>query len=186
MEEEWRAVVGYEGVYEVSDKGGVRSLPRHDRMGRPVKGGPLSTKPGNIGYPVVSLWKNGEGTTVTVHSLVAEAFIGPRPEGMDVAHRDGTRTNNSVENLRYLSRQDNLIEAVKHGTNWQTAKTHCPRGHMYSGSNLKVKQATPLHRSCRACTQERTNAHHTGREFDKKKADAIYFRRLEQNGETHE
>lgn len=182
MEEEWRPVVGYEGSYAVSSLGRVKSLPRKGVRRERV----LSANPGAQGYPVVSLWANGSGRDVTVHSLVAQAFIGPRPEGADVAHRDGSRTNNSVDNLRYLSRRENLLEAVEHGTNWQTAKTHCPRGHMYSGSNLKIKQAAPLHRSCRACTQERTAAHYAGREFDRKKADAIYFRRLEQNGETHE
>lgn len=184
-DEEWRPVVGYEGKYLVSNLGRVKSVERLDTLGRRTPAQDKSTRLGKVGYPVVSLWSEGVGKTHTVHTLVSEAFIGPRPKGYDVAHEDGTRTNNKVENLRYKTRQENLLDAVNHKTNWNTAKTHCPRGHMYSGSNLKMSKSD-RGRDCRACTQERTQAHHQDRPFDKDKADAIYFKRLEQNGEIHE
>lgn len=185
MEEEWRPVAGYEGLYEVSSEGRVRGVSRLDSKWRAIPTREKSNKVGAVGHPVTNLYKAGRGRTFTVHTLVAVAFIGERPSGFDVAHEDGDRTNNSVRNLRYKSRKDNLLDAVRHGTNWQTAKTHCPRGHMYSGSNLKVS-SSDRGRDCRACTQERTSAHHAGRSFYKNKADAVYYKRLKENGETHE
>ena len=184
MDEEWRPVVGWEGLYEVSSLGRVRGVTRKDSQGRTVLGKLKGIAPSGTGYPTVSLWRSGKDTTRTVHSLVAESFLGPRPEGFDVAHRDGTRTNNRVSNLRYLSRSENLREAVEHGTTWQVRTTHCPQGHPYSGSNLKIGKSPngrPT-RNCRACTQERSNAHGK-RPFDKNRADAIYLKRLRERGE---
>ena len=73
-------------------------------------------KGGVKGYPVVALRFRGETLRCSVHQLVAEAFIGPRPAGMDTAHNDGNVENNAVENIRYASRRDNLADRVQHGT----------------------------------------------------------------------
>src|SRR5690554_6556780 len=91
-DEIWKPCVGFEGFYEVSDLGRARSLsrqtPRKDRWGRPsivtVKGKVLHPVPfGKSGHVGVNLWRHGDGVTRLVHRLVLEAFVGPRPEGME-------------------------------------------------------------------------------------------------------
>lgn len=106
MEEIWKPVVGFEGKYEVSNRGRVKSYVR--KKGELLKPGFSST-----GYLTVAL---GRGNSRTLHSLVAEAFIGTRPEGYEVLHADGTRTNNCVSNLSYGTRADNIQDSIKHGT----------------------------------------------------------------------
>jgi hypothetical protein len=74
---EWRPVPGYEGLYEVSDQGQVRSLPRTSSTGRPVRECILSTDTASTGQPKVKLYRDGESRTYRVHLLVAEAFQSP-------------------------------------------------------------------------------------------------------------
>lgn len=64
-----------------------------------------------------------------VHQVVAEAFHGPRPAGMETRHRDGDVLNNRSDNLVYGTHGDNMDDAVRHGTHHQTRKTQCPKGH---------------------------------------------------------
>lgn len=122
--EEWCPVVGYEGSYEVSNLGRVRGLDR--KVPRLTRWGTVApyTQRGCVlvpclnakGYYTVNLWTGGECTSRTVHSLVAEAFIGPRPEGLETAHNDGDSRNNQVENLRYTTAADNSADRIRHGT----------------------------------------------------------------------
>jgi hypothetical protein len=118
--ETWRAVPGYEGLYEVSDHGRVRSLDREvlfkDGHVRRYKGRVLRASLNTKGRPCVGLTRDGKGRTLRVHCLVAAAFIGPRPEGYEVCHNDGTRTNNHVSNLRYDTPKANQADRVEHGT----------------------------------------------------------------------
>ena len=123
--EVWLPVVGYEGFYEVSDLGRIRSLGRVETMRnrwgsltvRTKRGCLMKASPNHNGYPAVWLYDAG-GNVVgkLVHRLVAEAFIGPIPDGMDVAHNDGTRTNARLENLRITTRADNCADKEIHGT----------------------------------------------------------------------
>lgn len=110
--ETWIFIPGFEGVYQVSDLGNVKSFARY-KDGRFLKPGKASH-----GYYTVSFGRNN---SKTVHSLVALAFLGPCPKGMEVLHIDGTRTNNAVSNLRYGTRTDNILDAIKHGS-WQSEK----------------------------------------------------------------
>ena len=108
MKIEWRDVVGWEGIYEVSNHGDVRNT---------VTGKLRSTKGRVVGYPAVTLKKKGRAQqTILVHALVAAAFIGPRPLKYDVMHIDGSRTNNRLDNLRYGTRSENNMDKVNHGT----------------------------------------------------------------------
>ena len=68
------------------------------------------------GYCRVHLSINGETKSKSVHSLVAEAFIGPRPKGMEVCHKNGIRSDNTPENLRYATKKENEADKVVHGT----------------------------------------------------------------------
>ncbi|MFV2195998.1 NUMOD4 motif-containing HNH endonuclease [Nocardiopsis sp. LOL_012] len=142
--EEWRAVVGYEGLYEVSSLGNVRSwTPRKN-------GEPLTPWLNRNGYLRVALGRDGHHY---VHRLVAAAWLGPCPEGQQTRHLDGDKLNNRAPNLAYGSNSDNLLDSVRHGTHPWASRTHCPRGHEYAGSNLYVDPSG--RRSCRTCRRER-------------------------------
>jgi hypothetical protein len=110
--ENWRAVVGYEGWYAVSDYGRVMR----------VKKGP-STKPGHVftpildrrGYPRVCLRYRKDDQPrqypAKVHRLVMAAFIGPCPAGLQVNHKNGIKTDNRVGNLEYVTAKENTHHA---------------------------------------------------------------------------
>lgn len=123
MTEAYRPVVGYEGLYEVSNQGRVRSLPRPGKQ-RPWRtyGGKLLTATIDHYYFVVGL----QGSSRTVHSLVAEAFLGPRPDGMVVRHGPNGPLDNSVENLSYGTQRQNIHDKKRDGT-WQVADTAARR-----------------------------------------------------------
>jgi hypothetical protein len=115
MEEEWKAVPGYEGSYEALNIGGVRSLDRVDPRGNHIKGRVLAPSKLRNGYLAVSLYKNGVPHNHPIHELVLETFVGPRPEGMEVCHLDGNPYNNTVENLRWDTHAGNMQDMVSHG-----------------------------------------------------------------------
>lgn len=108
--EEWKPIPGYEGLYEVSNMGRVKSLDKI--VERPIKGSYF--RPGQIfkpcikhGYPTVTLRKDGEEWRGSVHILVAKTFI-PNPENkLYVDHYDTNRANNKVENLRWTTWEEN-------------------------------------------------------------------------------
>lgn len=111
MTETWKPAVGFEGRYEVSDLGAVRSLPRPR-----TKGGPLKPTPQVGGYLRLELvGKDGKRLSRSVHRLVLEAFVGPRPEGMQAAHRNGIVTDNRVSNLYWATVQQNAADRIAHG-----------------------------------------------------------------------
>ena len=157
--EQWKPVYGYEGIYEVSSHGRVRSVDRTaTRSGGQVhlKGKVLRTTLSKRGgYPDVSLYAQGKRERRSVHALVAESFIGARPEGMEVCHNDGNPTNNHLDNLRYGTRSDNMLDRVRHGTNPSTVKTHCPRGHELFAENNPPSSAKLGWRGCLACNRAR-------------------------------
>ena len=105
MEKEvWKDIIGYEGLYQVSNLGRVKSL-NYKRTGQSRILKPST----NNGYKQVILHKDGHQYTYTVHSLVMKAFVGERPEGMDIDHKDSVRFNNRLENLRYVSSKENVL-----------------------------------------------------------------------------
>lgn len=127
MDEIWRPVVGHEGLYEVSSLGRVRSLERTitvtSRQGnaykKRVRERMLCAVSKGRRYPGVSLGHSmvgGATRTVSVHVLVAEAFIGPIPDGMEVCHWDGDKINSSADNLVYETHIENEKHKIEHGT----------------------------------------------------------------------
>lgn len=112
--EQWLPVVGYEGFYDVSDQGQVRGVKRVDSIGRPRNQRLLRPAMSN-GYPYVNLHKNAGSVLRRIHALVAEAFIGPRPDDYTVNHIDGNKQNNCVRNLEYLTQRDNIHHSVRTG-----------------------------------------------------------------------
>lgn len=156
-QEQWRPVVGFEGLYEVSNCGRVRSLDRlvKSSLGRKRKSAGRILKPWTSnrgGYLVLKLAKDSEKRKALVQVLVLEAFVGPRPDGMVCCHNDGDATNNHLSNLRWDTYSANNHDLVKHGTHWNASKTHCPRGHEYTSENTRhyVHRGWNL-RYCRAC-----------------------------------
>lgn len=152
--EEWRPVVGYEGFYEVSDQGRVRSLD-HERPNS-LTGG-VSKHPGKILTPVAN--KGGhvrvymKGKRHFVHRLVCRAFKGAPPVDRPlVLHWDGVPTNNRSDNLRWGSSSDNEADKLRHGRNKEASKTHCPKGHRYDKENTRLSRKG--HRLCRQCSRE--------------------------------
>lgn len=115
----WREVLGHEGLYEVSDQGLVRSVDRivfrSDGMTVRRAGIRLKVSVSMSGYPYVCLSRQGVERRYRVHRLVLEAFIGPRPAGMECCHGDGNQGNCRLSNLRWATQQENLEDALRHG-----------------------------------------------------------------------
>jgi uncharacterized protein (DUF433 family) len=113
MKEVWRDVREH---YQVSNRGRVRSKARLLHYGRgkyrAVPGRLLKGHTSSHGYHVVS---QGESRKEYVHALVAEAFLGPRPDGLTVNHKDGCKKNNRVANLEYISNAENTRHAQELG-----------------------------------------------------------------------
>jgi len=118
MREEWRDIAGYEGYYQVSNLGRVRSLDRVvvGRWGHEKRTGNILKLSSNGRYLHVVLHIRGRGHTKLVHCLVAEAFLGPRPEGMQTCHGDAGQFVNTVTNLRYDTGSANCFDRRANGT----------------------------------------------------------------------
>ena len=134
--ESWLPIAGYEGSYEVSDLGRVRSLDRlvpHGARLMRVDGRILKQLVNSrSGYLAVSLCLGGKNHTFTVHRLVANAFLGPRPELLECCHSNGDPLDNRAANLRWDTHQANVDDAVAHG---RMRKPACRRGHERTSEN---------------------------------------------------
>jgi hypothetical protein len=107
MTQEWKDVVGYEGVYQVSNLGEIRRILAYEaRATRTLV--PAMTK---SGYLTVSLWHCNKGKSLYVHRVVCEAFHGTQP-GYWCNHKDGNRTNNCADNLEWLLPRENEHHAI--------------------------------------------------------------------------
>lgn len=101
MKEEWRDITGYKGRYQVSNLGNFISITK--RSGRKIIKGSLDHK----GYIKITLYKNGQRTTLGAHRIVAQEFI-PNPKGkQQVNHRDGDKQNNATYNLEWCTNAEN-------------------------------------------------------------------------------
>lgn len=163
-EEHWLPVVGYEGRYEISDQGRVRSLDQKvpNRHGMRIARGRMLSLYFGDRYVKVRLKQGDRGRTWNVHQLLAEAFIGPRPDGTEVCHNNGVHHDNRVENIRYDTHSENQIDQVRHGLNPWAARTHCQRDHEYTPENTIIRPSSTIAKSngrtrriCRICNTER-------------------------------
>jgi hypothetical protein len=157
--ERWLSVVGYEGLYEVSDRGRVRGLPRevwHYRGGsQRLQGRVLRLTPHGRGYVKAVLSREGQQRTVGVHRLVLATFIGPCPPGMVAAHHNGRPSDNRLSNLRWDTQVGNMADTLRHGTHVNT------RGERHGQAKLTETQVLTIY-AARGRISQRTLARRYG------------------------
>lgn len=157
MSERWLPVPGYEGWYEVSDMGAVRSVTRDivaagTGITRRYRGKVLRQwSDAKAGYARVCLSKQGHDFLERIHRIVALAFIGEGAPGEVVRHKNGDATDCRAVNLEWGTEGDNMLDAVRHGTHPQARKSHCPRSHPLVEPNLRASVARNGWRGCLAC-----------------------------------
>jgi len=174
MSENWVPVKDFEGLYEVSDLGNVRSLSRVRADGKPMTGRVL--KPGTVnylGHLKVMLAYDGVYTSKLVHHLVLEAFVAPRPPGAETRHLDGVPWNNVPSNLCWGTSGENNDDQVRHGTHPESSRTLCLWLHELKTPNL-VAYELPKRRRCLACEKARGYARARGQSKSRELADAYY------------
>lgn len=160
MSARWLPVVGFEGLYEVSDRGRVRSLPRRLSDGRRWKGRILKLdRSDKRGYLRVGLTAPGARPVHRmVHRLVLESFIGPCPPGLQCRHLNGKPPDCRLVNLTWGTPSENALDRVRHGTwvnnNRFVNATHCVNGHEFTGANTYRRPKGG--RSCRKCAAAAT------------------------------
>lgn len=151
----WKPVVGWEGYYEVSNHGRVRSvervLIRSNGRRFTVRQQIMRTFTEHKNHVLVTLNKDGNrsGKNRLVHQLVLEAFVGPRPDGLVACHFDDNPQNNHVSNLRWDTYSANSHDQVRNGGHNNARKTHCKHGHEFSPENTYITKSGG--RACRTC-----------------------------------
>lgn len=130
MKEEWRAVPGYEGLYELSNMGRVRSLDRIVRASgvskRRAFGCVLNPYTNKLRYQYVALSKDGKSKTLSVHRLVANVFV-PNPNNYSIInHKDENPSNNRADNLEWCTQMYN----VHYGTGMERGDAKSNHGRM--------------------------------------------------------
>lgn len=120
MSEKWKDIVGYEGLYQVSDKGRVKSVKRmvkcREGVSRVQNERIKGCSSGKYRHVMTTLWRDNEQEGVYVHRVVLEAFTGKPMYGMTGSHIDGDPTNNSIDNLVWETQKDNNARKEGHGT----------------------------------------------------------------------
>jgi hypothetical protein len=136
--EQWRAVVGFEGIYEISNYTRVRRAVASPQS---PAGRLLSHTVTSYGYSVVNLSKRDGGRAYFVHRLLVEAFCGPIPEGLVVNHIDGCKTNNTLDNLEVVTSAENNRHAHRTGLS-NSRGEHNPAAKLTSGDVLLIRASS--------------------------------------------
>ena len=157
--ETWKPIPGWEGYYEASDAGSIRSVDRtvtcKNGTQKHLKGRRLAPSTnGKNGYLKVNLAKTGTKEQRFVHALILETFVGPRPAGLEARHLDDSRSNNTIANLRWGTRSENNYDRVANGGHPLAAKTHCKHGHELTPDTI-YWTGGGRHRHCKRCTLNR-------------------------------
>lgn len=152
--EQWLPVEGFDG-YQASSLGRVRSIDRiittSGGTPRNLPGVILTQSLARTGRYQVTLCRYGKKYPTPVHKIVATTFFGPKPTPKhEVCHNDGDPLNNQVNNLRWDTKSENRKDRIRHGTDHNLNKTHCPRNHPYTEENTYIVPSTGA-RMCRIC-----------------------------------
>lgn len=187
--ERWLPVTGYEGYYEVSDLGRVRSLNRiiRHKSGTiyPVRGRVLKGVVRPDGHLRVTLSVDAVKQVRFVHRLVLEGFVGACPLGMQCCHNNGNPTDNRLINLRWDTSSANHLDRLVHGDNDRRNRTCCPVDHLLQAPNLvasaKIGVSGDQIRRCLACNRAGSNQRYAtarSRVFDFKTAADRHYARI--------
>ena len=141
MEEIWKDIAGYEGLYQVSNLGNVKSLNYHRSGNQKV----LSPANGPSGYFTVRLTKDGKGASKFVHKLVAIAFLENQDGKLCVNHKDGNKHNNRLENLEWATHQENTVHALRTGLRASSTKfAELVHSKGFTSASLSEKVGIPV------------------------------------------
>lgn len=155
---EWRPIVGYEGLYEVSNTGLVRSCDRYDVNGRLWKCKSIKDKINKHGYHIVCLCNAGKRKYISVYKLVYESFIGKIPEGYQINHINEDKNDNTVWNLNLMTPKENA--------NWGTRNSRIGIGVSKSSKGKRFGENNSFY-----------GKHHSKESIDKiKKAKEEYYK----------
>lgn len=160
--ERWLPVVGWEGLYEVSDLGRVKSLHKAPRILKP-------SYSNTGGYALVILYNAGRRSGRYVHDLMMEAFVGPRPDGprIEVRHLDDNPAHNVLSNLTYGTSKDNKADMLRNSGHHYGNRDACVHGHEFTPENTRINTRPDgafLSRVCRKCHNDETKARRVLRE----------------------
>ena len=183
---EWRDIIGYEGIYQVSNTGQIRSLERWNGHKRVKRESPyiMSQSTTTTGYKKVELQVRKNRKSLKVHRLVAMAFISNPENKPNINHKDGNPTNNRVDNLEWCTQKENVEHAYATGL---IPKTTVSKEELqaYVESGLQKRQIARLVHM----TQERLGrfykAYGIHTLFNKYEIDKEEFKRLVRNGATN-
>ena len=117
-EEEFRDIEGYEGIYQASNLGRIKSLTRLDARGHKLKEIILNPTISGRGYLTVSLYNKSKRKSITIHKLIAITFLNHDPCGMNIVvdHIDGDKLNSNLDNLQLITQRKNASKDRKGGT----------------------------------------------------------------------
>ena len=155
--------------YEIDRAGKVRSVSRITTRsnGRPYTCPAKVLRPADTGKQLqVVLYRDKQRHVRSVHSLVLETFVGPRPDGLKGLHWDDDHTNNAVSNLRWGTSSENALDSIRNGTHSCASRRKCKRGHPLGGANLAPWAKSDGHRACLSCNRAKALAGYYWRKDD--------------------
>lgn len=136
MEEIWKDIINYIGLYMISNYGRIKSFKDNHGNYREKIWEPNSHQ--EYGHSKISLWKNNRIKSRWIHRLVLETFIGPCPPGMECRHLDGNPQNNRLNNLKWGTPKENQADRILHGTDHRGSR--CPTAKLTDVDIPKIRK----------------------------------------------